>query len=168
MNSRCRNQAIRVCSPYIFHLPGRWPNGLRLQVKLTEFRSCALHRNCHVTGSYAGGGSEASSTVTTNTVFGLREGTLWGLLSAISFAVHLVRSEIRQHEAKDIGQLAAAQLIVCGVLSLGLLAWTGNHDPLLSPQLSPGVIASVRFYLSECHTLCSVRASSACAYRRRR
>lgn len=76
-------------------------------------------------------------------VFGLREGTLWGLLSAIAFALHLVRSEMRQHEARDIGQLAAAQLIVCGVLSLGLLAWTGTHDPLLSPQLSMGVIVSV-------------------------
>lgn len=68
---------------------------------------------------------------------------MWGLLSAVSFALHLVRSEIRQHEAKDVGQLAAAQLIVCGLLSVGLLAWTGSHDPLLSPQLSPAVIASV-------------------------
>lgn len=94
----------------------------------------------------AGGGSEAAAAETSNMIFGLREGTVWGLLSAIAFALHLVRSEIRQHEAKDVGQLAASQLIVCGVLSVGLLAWTGTHDPLLSPQLSTGVIASVRCF----------------------
>ena len=91
----------------------------------------------------AGGGSEAAQEASANTFFGIREGTLWGLTSAIAFAFHLVRSEIRQSEAEDVGQLAAGQLIVCGVLSLLLLAWTGITDPQVAQQISFDVVASV-------------------------
>lgn len=92
----------------------------------------------------AGGGSEAAQAATTNTIMGVREGTVWGLTSAIAFAFHLVRSEIRQHEAEDVGQLAAGQLVVCGMLSMMLLCWTGITDPEVTKEISLDVIASVR------------------------
>jgi hypothetical protein len=74
---------------------------------------------------------------------GVPEGAIWGLASAISFAVHLVRSEMRQYEAQDIVQLAAAQLIVCGILSLLLLGVEASLRPVVAAELNPQVIMSV-------------------------
>ena len=42
-----------------------------------------------------------------------------------------------------MGQLAAGQLVVCGILSLLLLAWTGYRDPTIAHQISLDVIQAV-------------------------
>lgn len=94
----------------------------------------------------ADSGDAAMATDAVNTIMGIPEGTLWGLASAIAFAVHLVRSEMRQHEAKDIGQLASGQLVVCGILSLAALAWQAHKDPLLMSEIDMSLIASVCSY----------------------
>lgn len=81
---------------------------------------------------------------------GVPEGTIWGLASAISFAVHLVRSEMRQYEALDIVQLAAAQLVVCGVLSVVLLGVEACLRPVVAAQLHLQVIMSVCTCANHC------------------
>ena len=90
------------------------------------------------------GSSAEAPEVAVKTIMGIPEGSLWGLGSAIAFAVHLVRSEMRQHEAANVGQLAAGQLAVCGMLSLGLLGVQAATDPHIAQELDVGKIASVR------------------------
>ena len=91
-----------------------------------------------------GGGPDAAGTAAGGTIFGVPEGAVWGLASAIAFALHLVRSEMRQFEAKDVGQLAAAQLVVCGVLSVVVLAIQATTRPIVASEISIDVIRSVR------------------------
>jgi di/tricarboxylate transporter len=74
------------------------------------------------------------------TLFGLKEGTLWGLANAFFFALHLVRSELRQKEAEDIAQLAAGQMVVLGAFSLMLLPIAGVMNPQVLPELNLQVV----------------------------
>lgn len=78
------------------------------------------------------------------TILGIPAGSFYGLTGSVIFALHLVRSEIRQCEAADIGQLAAGQLVVCALLSnLWAIGDVGLNTELL-PQVDPSYIATVR------------------------
>jgi hypothetical protein len=57
---------------------------------------------------------------------------------------------MRQHEAKDVQQLAAGQLIVCGVLSVAVLGWQARQDPVLANELNVDLITSVCFNAWRC------------------
>ena len=79
------------------------------------------------------------------TFFGVPDGTVFGLLSSTAFAIHLVRSEVRQHDAKDVGQLAAGQLVVCAIF---INLWAGVDifatPDLLAQATHPAALFQVR------------------------